>query len=374
MNTCQIVTKVISGEDALSFLKTYEHERILIVCDTFLNKNGTIKLVTDQIAPSNQTVVFDRLVPDPTLDVVADGVKEAIQLQATIIIGFGGGAAIDTAKGIVYFAMGGKALQAKPTFAVIPTTSGTGSEMTAFAVITDTAEKRKIALIDDLMYADVALLDPHLTLSVPASVTANTGFDVLTHAIEAYVSKTATDFTDAVACQAVSMTIANLPKCYHYGGNLKAREKMSNASNMAGIAFNIGGLGMVHSMAHQLGGMFHIPHGLACALCLTTGIIYNSQDPSVEAKYADLAYRVGIVPRTAAASTAVQALCAVIQAFMNDMAMPTRIWELKQAVSRSDYEAVIPQMAANAMEDRCLPGNPVAVTQETFEKLFNALY
>ena len=358
MNTCQIVTKVISGEDALSFLKTYEHERILIVCDTFLNKNGTIKLVTDQIAPSNQTVVFDRLVPDPTLDVVADGVKEAIQLQATIIVGFGGGAAIDTAKGIVYFAMGGKALQAKPTF----------------AVITDTAEKRKIALIDDLMYADVALLDPHLTLSVPASVTANTGFDVLTHAIEAYVSKTATDFTDAVACQAVSMTIANLPKCYHYGGNLKAREKMSNASNMAGIAFNIGGLGMVHSMAHQLGGMFHIPHGLACALCLTTGIIYNSQDPSVEAKYADLAYLVGIVPRTAAASTAVQALCAVIQAFMNDMAMPTRIGELKQAVSRSDYEAVIPQMAANAMEDRCLPGNPVAVAQETFEKLFNALY
>ncbi len=374
MNTCQIVTKVISGEDALSFLKNYEKERILIVCDTFLNQNGTIKLVTDQIALSNQTVVFDRLVPDPTLDVVAEGVKEAVQLQATVIIGFGGGAAIDTAKGIVYFAMGGKALQAKPTFVVIPTTSGTGSEMTSFAVITDTAEKRKIALIDDLMYANVALLDPHLTLSVPASVTANTGFDVLTHAVEAYVAANATDFTDAIACQAVSIALEHLPKCYHYGGNLKSREKMSNASNMAGIAFNLAGLGMVHSMAHQLGGMFHIPHGLACAICLTTGITYNSQDTVIKAKYADLAYKVGIVPRSVSANVAVQALCAVIKALMNDMAMPTRIGELKHSISRSDYEAVILQMAANAMADRCLPGNPTAVTQETFETLFKTLY
>ncbi len=374
MNECQIVTKVISGEDALSFLKTYENERILIICDTFLNQNGTIQLVMEQLSATNKAVIFDRLVPDPTLDVVADGVKEAVKLQATIIIGFGGGAAIDTAKGIVYFAMGGKALSQKPTFIVIPTTSGTGSEMTSFAVITDTAEKRKIALIDDMMYATVALLDPHLTLSVPASVTANTGFDVLTHALEAYVAKNATDFTDAIACQAVSIAIEHLPKCYHYGGNLKSREKMSNASNMAGIAFNLGGLGMIHSMAHQLGGMFHIPHGLACAICLTTGILYNSQDPVVEAKYADLAYKVGIVPRNVSTQIAVQALCAVIKALINDMNMPTRIGELKHPVARDEYEAAVLQMADNAMEDRCLPGNPLSITKETFVALFKSLY
>ena len=375
ITTCQIVTKVISGDTALEAFQAYHNERILIICDKFLNDNGTINLITKHIDDSNTVVIFDGTVPDPPLEVIAEGLKAAAKLQPTLLVGFCGGAAIDSAKGVVYFAHHGKVVHQKPEFIAIPTTSGTGSEMTAFAVFTDSAEHSKIALIDDLMYADVAILDPHLTVTVPPSITANTGFDVITHATEAYVAQNAADFTDGVACKALELAVQALPKCYHFGANLRARKDMLSASNMAGIAFNLGGLGMIHSMAHQLGGMFHIPHGLACAMCLPIGIAYNSQDPAVEAKYADLAYKIGVAPRTMDATLAVQTLCTVFKALMTDMDMPTRVGELtKPVISRDTYEAAIPQMAANAMEDRCLPTNPRPVTEREFVELFKKAY
>lgn len=232
----------------------------------------------------------------------------------------------------------------------------------------------KIALIDDVMYADVAILDPQLTVSVPPAITANTGFDVLTHALEAYVAKGATDFTDAMACKAVELALEYLPRCYHYGANLKAREAMSNASNMAGVAFNLGGLGMVHSMAHQLGGMYHVPHGLACALALPAGIAYNSRDEKAAAKYADLTYKLSLAPRSLPVPQAVCLLQGVLKALMSDMAMPQRIGELPKGPDRKSYVQTIPAMAAHAMEDRCLPGNPRPVDERTFEDLFASLY
>jgi 1-propanol dehydrogenase len=374
MAICQIVTKVISGENSLATLQTYRNERVLIVCDKFLNDNGTIELVTNNLDSSNTVTVFDGTVPDPTLGVIAKGVEAAITLQPTILIGFGGGAAIDTAKGVVYFSVSGKAVIKKPSFIAIPTTSGTGSEMTAFAVFTDDQEKRKIALIDDLMYANIAILDPHLTLTVPPAITANTGFDVITHAIESYVSVSASNFTDGVSCKSFEIALQALPKCYHYGANIKARKEMLTASNLAGTAFNLSGLGMAHSLAHQLGGMLHVPHGLACAIFLRASIAYNSQDVAVEAKYADLAYKIGIAPRTMLPSVAVQALCAVLSALMDDMSMPKRVSDLPKAVSRSEYEAMIPQMAENALQDRCLPENRRPLTYNAAVELLKNAY
>ena len=224
MDICQIATQVISGEQALAAFRVYRTERIFILCDSFLTQSGAIDLLTRQIAPTNQVQVFDDVVPDPNLSGVARAMAAAVDFQPTVLVAFGGGAAIDTAKALVYFASGAHAFSRPPVFIVIPTTSGTGSEMTSFAVITDAEEKRKIALIDDVMYADVAILDPQLTVSVPPAITANTGFDVLTHALEAYVAKGATDFTDAMACKAVELVLEYLPRCYHYGANLKARE------------------------------------------------------------------------------------------------------------------------------------------------------
>jgi 1-propanol dehydrogenase len=374
MAICQIVTKVITGENSLAMLRDYHDERVLIVCDAFLKDNGCIKLVTNQLDASNRVTVFSDTRPDPTLDVIAQGVTAAAGLQPTLLIGFGGGAAIDSAKGVAYFAINGKAVRQKPAFIAIPTTSGTGSEMTSFAVFTDSEAKRKIALSDDLMYPDIAILDPHLTLSVPPAVTANTGFDVITHAIEAYVSKSASHFTDGVACESFELALASLPQCYHQGTDLKARKDMHTASNLAGTAFNLSGLGIAHSMAHQLGGMYHVPHGLACAICLPLSIAYNSEDAAVCAKYANLAYKTGIALRSMPHGQAVKALVLVLKALMEDMNMPVRLREIPRAPARDEFEAAIPQLAANALRDRCLPENRRPVTLPAVSELFEQAY
>ncbi len=374
MYISQIATKIVSGDQALEFLRNYENEKIFVVCDAFLSKGGMLDLIMPYIQDRNDVMVFDDITPDPTLDVIAGGVLAAAKFSPTVLIGFGGGAAIDTAKGIVYVAVGDGVLKTKPVFVAIPTTSGTGSEMTAFTVLTDVGEQKKIAIIDDIMCADVAILDAKLTVSVPPSVTANTGFDVITHSMEAYVAKGATDFTDAMAVQSLELAIDALPRCYHYGANMKARQDMMSASNLAGIAFNLGGLGLVHSMAHQLGGMFHVPHGLACAIFLPIGIAYNSTCPETADKYARLAYKLGIVPRSVGTDIAARALPALFSAFMSDMSMPKRVGELTPAVSRADYEAAVEMMAANALEDRCLAQTPVPVTKEIFIDLFKQAY
>ena len=169
MDICQIATKVISGEQALAAFRVYRTERIFILCDSFLTQSGAIDLLSRQIAPTNQVQVFDDVVPDPNLSGVARAMAAAVDFQPTVLVAFGGGAAIDTAKGLVYFASGAHAFSRPPVFIVIPTTSGTGSEMTSFAVITDAEEKRKIALIDDVMYADVAISVSYTHLTLPTT-------------------------------------------------------------------------------------------------------------------------------------------------------------------------------------------------------------
>lgn len=374
MDIRRIATKVVSGEQALEMLRDYEDENIFIVCDGFLRKGGMLDLVLQNIQDRNRVAVFDDITPDPTLDSIAGGVKAAGAFGPTVLIGFGGGAAIDSAKGIVYMAVYGGVLKTRPVFIAIPTTSGTGSEMTSFTVLTDEAEQKKIALIDDVMYPDWAVLDARLTVSVPPAITANTGFDVITHAIEAYTAKGASAFTDALACKALELAVGALPRCYHYGANMRARQDMMDASNLAGIAFNMAGLGLVHSMAHQLGGMFHVPHGLACAIFLPIGIEYNCRRAETAAKYADLSYKLGIVPRSAEPAAAARALPALLKAFMADMNMPRRVGELTPAVSRSQYEAAAEKMAANALEDRCLPQTPVPAAISDFTELFKRAY
>lgn len=374
MTVCQIVTKVISGEKALDNLSAYHHQRVLIVCDPFLSENGTIHLITEQFDCSNEIHVFSDTVPDPTMDVIVKAVAQAQRIQPTLIIGFGGGAAIDTAKGVKYFAVKGKAVTEKPVFIAIPTTSGTGSEMTAFAVFTETENHRKIALVDDIMHADIAILDPQLTLTVPPSVTANTGFDVITHAIEAYVSKSASPFTDDVACVSLELALKFLPICYHQGRDIEARENMHTASNLAGTAFDLSGLGLAHSMAHQLGGMYHLPHGLACAICLPLSIRYNSAIPDVCNKYAELARKVGLSLRSMSDKDSVAILIAVLEEMMASMNMPLSMRQIKNAPTWETYKASIPELVQNALVDRCLPENQRTLTVKDATELFKQAY
>lgn len=355
MSNVYIKTKIRSGETAMQYLNIYKNKTIYIVCDKFMAENGSVKKVVEAIDPSCRVEIFDQAIPDPTTEVVGNGLNMGAKVKPDVVIAFGGGSAIDTAKGIIYFGING-GLMKKPIFVTIPTTSGTGSEVTSATVITDVENKSKHLIADDEILADVAILDPTLTLSVPPAVTANTGMDVLTHALEAYVAKGANVFSDALSEKAVELLLDALLICYKDGKNLDARNKMHEASTLAGMAFNTAGLGVNHSIAHQLGGTFHIPHGLANAILLCSVIDYNCGDKAVLDKYAALVYKVKLAGLTTPPSKAVEILKEVIRAMMASMNMADRVE--KTGVSKDDYLTQLDNMTENALRDNCLGSTP----------------
>lgn len=369
MNTVNIKTKIYSGENSLKHLKTLKNKNIWLVCDKFLIKSGNLKSILEFIDDSNKISVFDKVIPDPPLDVIGKGIATAIKIRPDIIIAYGGGSAIDTAKGIIYFGKKQNVFN-KAKFIAIPTTSGTGSEVTSATVITDT--KVKHIIFDDCMLPDEAILDANLTLSVPKEITANTGMDVLTHAMEAYVSINSNVYSDSLSEKSMELIIESLIQCYKDGNDISSRMKMHESSNLAGIAFNIAGLGINHSLAHQIGGEFHIPHGLANALLLNAVIAYNCQEKEILKKYSKLAYKSGMVEKNKDDYFTVRVLKEYINTLMKLMKMPTRLREC--GIEKEKFENAKFIMAENALKDNCTNSNPIKINKDSAVNLLESIY
>lgn len=346
-------TKICCGAYALEELENLEAQHAFIATDSFMTKTGFVDQVLSHLDRTGITAtVFDSIEPDPSVETIIRGTKVFLQENASVIIALGGGSAIDAAKAISFFAQKVSQGKRKPMLIAIPTTSGTGSEVTSISVITDKTNEVKIPLNDELLIPDMAILDARFTRTVPPSITAATGMDVLTHAIEAYTSRQNNPFTNIYAQQAISYVFMYLYKSYCQMDDMEAREKMQIGSCMAGMAFTNSGLGITHSIAHSLGAIFHIPHGLANAVLLPYVMNFNKFDAGV--KYRELAELLFLK-----ASNVDEGATHLIQAVRDlnaSMNIPSQIRELK--IEKSNFDSHLDIIAANALEDICTKGNP----------------
>lgn len=382
--------------------------KAFIVTDPSMTELGYVDKVLYQLRKREQYVhceIFNQVEPDPSLETILKGAKAMSKFNPDVIIALGGGSAIDAAKGMWLFYEHPEAdfknmslkfldirkraykfplLGKKAKLVAIPTTSGTGSEVTSFAVISDKTENKKYPLADYELTPDVAIIDPDFVMTVPKNSTAWTGMDVLTHAIESYVSIMASDYSDALAVKAVEMVFEYLKRSYEYGAkDPVAREKMHNASTIAGMAFTNAFLGINHSLAHKLGGEFHIPHGCANAILLPHVIRYNGAEcptkftafPKYEHyivgdKIFDLVKKLGFNPKNN--NDAVEKLAAEVEKLNEFLNIPVTLKEY--GINEKDFLAKVDDLSDLAFSDQCTTANPRLPLVSELKELYMISY
>ena len=378
MKTFGMKTVIHFGDNALDRLREIPYKRVLIITDPFVVQSKMIDLITEPLAKGGiEYDIFSNVVPGAPVDKIADGVKKFLSYQPDA---GGGCSAIDSSKAISEFALKINNY-GKVGLIAVPTTSGTGSEVTSFAVVNDTEAKVKYPLVSPALTADEAILDAELVKSVPPAITADTGMDVFTHALESYVSTGHNEFSAALAEKAMEICGVFLLRAYLDGSDMHARQKMHVASCLAGLSFNTAGLGITHSMAHQLGAQFHIPHGRANAMLLPHIVEFNANInkrsrsqktylPAVE-RYASVAHILGLSNYNQVMS--VRSLVNWIQFMQKEMNIPMTIQEIG-TISPDEYFGAIDKMADAALADACTPSNPRTPTKEDIMKIYKKLW
>lgn len=379
MKSFDIRTKIYFGDNSLDRLADLPYKRAFIITDPFVAKSGMLQMITYRLNDGyTEFEVFSDVVPDPPVEKIMVGVKAMLEYEPDCVIAIGGGSAIDSAKSIREFAV--RATKKETALIAIPTTSGTGSEVTSFAVVSDPAKDVKYPLVSDSMLPTEAILDADLVKSVPANVTADTGMDVLTHAIEAYVSINNNEFSAALAEKAIEICGTFLLRSYLDNNDTHARKKMHVASCLAGLAFNSASLGLNHGIAHAVGAKFHIPHGRANAMLLPHVIEYNSginkhsksqkEYPKCVEKYVNVAKLLGV--NNFNEITTIRALVGWIQFMMKEMNIPISISQC--GIEKTEYMNAVDSMAEKAIADACTATNPRVPTKAEVCLILEHLY
>ncbi|MBR2861265.1 MAG: iron-containing alcohol dehydrogenase [Clostridia bacterium] len=381
MKKFEVMTDIYFGENALDRLSELDCKRLFIFADPFVVQSNLIRYLTRPLDRAGiDFEVYTDIVADPTTEKVIAGIAAVMKYYPDCIVAVGGGSAMDLAKAVRKIA---NQIDSgfMPRLIAVPTTSGTGSEVTSFSVITDTETHSKIPLVSPDMTPDEAILDEVLVKSVPASVTADTGMDVLTHAIEAYVSTNNNEFSGALAEKSVEICGQFLFRSYSDNNDSHARRKMHIASCLAGLAFNSASLGLNHGMAHQLGAEFHIPHGRANAMLLPIVIEYNCNvtkysrsrkdyEPYVR-KYCNIARSLGLGGMNEV--TTIHSLANYMRFMAEEMNIPLHLRDIL-SISQEEYEARIPEMAEAALKDGCTATNPRVPTLSDVIELYKRLW
>lgn len=373
MEKIHFSTQLWVGDDALKELETIQGKKIFVVTDPFIVESGLSKEITSYLS-ANEYLIFSDIVPDPPIEKVVAGIKAMNRFGANVIVAVGGGSAIDAAKAMKYF--GKRTLKTEiETFIAIPTTSGTGSEVTNFAVITVPETATKYPLVTDEIQPDIAILDTNLVMSVPPKITADTGMDVLTHVLEAYVSTEANLVADAFAEKVVKLVFDNLEKAYRDGTDRQARANMHLASCMAGMAFNLTSLGLNHGIAHAAGARLHVPHGRMNGILLPTVIEYNADlahytaDNYAAKRYTALANCLG--ESTKNPRMGVQNLIRAVKQLRQKLDMPATLTEfgLPRETISQEQDAI----ALAALADGCTSTNPRRASLEDVKKIIETI-
>lgn len=408
MQWFKVPDKIYFEHNSIQYLEKMPNiTRAFIVTDPGMVSLGYVDKILYYLRKRTEHVhceIFSDVEPDPSIETVKRGAQMMDEFKPDVIIALGGGSAMDAAKGMWLFyehpdvdfnslrlrfldirkrafkfpKMGNKA-----QLVAIPTTSGTGSEVTSFAVISDKKNNMKYPLADYELTPNIAIIDPQFVMSLPKSATADTGLDVLTHALEAYVSVMASDYTDGLAMKAIQLVFKYLPRAYKNGAeDAEAREKMHNASCMAGMAFTNAFLGLNHSIAHKIGGEYHVPHGRANAVLLPHVIKYNASTPSkfvsfpkykkfiADEKYAEIAAFLGLPAKTT--EEGVQSLINAVIDLMKEVNEPLSFSEC--GIDEETYMRNIPDIANKAFEDQCTTANPKLPLVKEIEQIMRDAY